>query len=91
MSMDTITLTRAQWNAIWAEAKQAGASASDLCGLRDAFFDLGLSKAVERIERTQSQIGDCSRNIACILADAEMAMPDELQAVEVAQQSNREA
>lgn len=70
---DTITLTRKQLNAILSEAKQAMSSGSDLCGLRDAFVDLGLSKAVERIELSQRQIGDCSRNIARILFDAEVA------------------
>ncbi|MGX9980680.1 hypothetical protein [Methylobacterium fujisawaense] len=88
MSMDTITLTRAQWNAIWDEAKQAANSASDLCGLRDAFVDLGLSKAVERIERSQREIGECRRNIARILVDAEEAMAGDPQALAIDSKSN---
>lgn len=68
--MAGITLTRAQWNAIWDAAKQAQNSASDLCGIRDALDELGCVPPVKRIERAQGEIGDCARIIFRILNEA---------------------
>ncbi|TXN40065.1 hypothetical protein [Methylobacterium sp. WL7] len=70
---NTITLTREQDETIWSQLKQVRNSTSDLCGLRDACDDLGMTSAVAKIERSQREIADAITEIATILLDAQRA------------------
>jgi len=76
MTDTPVTLSRKDWSTVWDLADQANESCSNLCALRDALEELGMTRAVVTIERAQSEVADCRRAITKILLLSEDRMRD---------------
>lgn len=88
MSDGPVTLSRKDWHTVWDMADQANESCSNLCALRDALEELGMTRAVATIERAQSEVADCRLAITKILLISDDRMTASLEAIAIVHKSN---
>lgn len=73
MSDGPVILTREQWSAIWDEADALRERTEELVVLRDALEEIGVIRAVDKIDQACEAISETSQKITSILIAAEEA------------------